>query len=72
MSDLPTEVSVRVKDGHDLRDDHPAHVSALRWMCATCGEGVMQYSGDVYGGATEKSCTDWQAHWRAWEARYGS
>jgi hypothetical protein len=42
--------------GHTPEWDPPAGLTAaLRWTCV-CGDAVLDYQGNVYGGATERDC----------------
>lgn len=48
--------------GHDMEWDPPAAVTATsRWTCKTCGSAVLDYRGNVYGSAIEKTCDEAKA-----------
>lgn len=63
---LPEDVAAKVKPGHAFEADHPGHSAAGRWTCKTCGDAVLNYRGNIYGGATERSCEESQAFWARW------
>lgn len=62
--DLPPRVADRVREGHTLESD-PTHAlsSVARWTCTVCGDSVLVSRGVVYGGLTERTCTESLAFW---------
>jgi hypothetical protein len=43
--------------GHQVEWDPPAAMTAgKRWTCTACGAAVLDYCGNVYGSAVERTC----------------
>jgi hypothetical protein len=52
--------------GHVVAWDPPAGLTAARrWTCTRCGNAVLDYQGDVYGGALQITCDESIARWEA-------
>jgi adenine-specific DNA methylase len=63
---VPAEILERVKAGHAVERDPPAALTrAERWTCPRCGDAVLRYDEHIYGGATERTCDESIAFWRA-------
>lgn len=60
---LNADVQAKVKAGHTLEWDPPVLSSVRRWTCKTCGDAVLDCRGNVYGGATERTCDESLAFW---------
>lgn len=56
--------------GHQVEDDAPGGVSRVqRWTCTVCGDAVLSYNGNIYGGAVERTCEESQAFWATRDTR---
>jgi hypothetical protein len=55
-----TEPLVRAESlGHQVEWDPPAALTTgRRWTCKTCGEAVLIYHNNIYGGAMERTCQE--------------
>jgi hypothetical protein len=62
---LPAEVAERVREGHAFENDSPGGLSSIsRWTCTTCGDAVLRYGSNIYGGATERTCAESVEFWK--------
>jgi len=53
----PEPVVVAEALGHAVEWDPPAALTeARRWTCSRCGDAVLDYRGNIYGGAANRSC----------------
>jgi len=51
-------------NGHTVEWDPPASLTAARrWTCTRCGDAVLDYNGNVYGGAVDRTCDESVAFW---------
>jgi hypothetical protein len=61
---LPEGMAAKVKDGHTFEADSPGGLSSVaRATCTTCGDAVLDFRGNVYGGATERTCAESLVFW---------
>lgn len=64
-AELPEDVADKLKEGHSVESDPPHALSAAsRWTCVTCGDAVLKYGSNVYGGATERTCEESIKFWK--------
>lgn len=57
---------------HMLVWDPPAGLTAARrWTCKVCGAAKIDYGGNVYGSAVEKTCDEYKAQMIALDERLG-
>lgn len=57
-------VAKAVEKGHTVKPDPPAAMTAARrWTCTRCGDSVLDYLGNVYGGAVDRTCDESVAFW---------
>jgi len=62
---LPEAVAEKVRDGHTFECDSPGGLSSVsRWTCVTCGDAVLKYGTNIYGGATERACIEAIEFWK--------
>ncbi len=62
--EIPTDILAKAKDGHHLESDPPWGMTrAERWTCKTCGDAVLRYEDNIYGGAVERTCAESIAFW---------
>lgn len=69
-SDGPERVEPAVAEaaekGHTVEWDPPPGLNAARrWTCTRCGNAVLDYRGNVYGGALQITCDESIARWEA-------
>jgi hypothetical protein len=68
-----TAPEAAVAKGHTLEWDPPAAMTAaLRWTCSDCESSVIDYRGNVYGSATEKTCEQAKADDAEFRRKYSS
>lgn len=59
-------VAAATEKGHTIEWDPPAALTAARrWTCRRCGNAVLDYQGNVYGGALQITCDESIARWEA-------
>lgn len=52
--------------GHDVEHDPPFGLtSADRWTCRVCGDAVLIYGHNIYGGALDRTCEESVANWKS-------
>lgn len=57
-------VVLATERGHKVEHDPPAGMTAARrWTCVTCGDAVIDYLGNIYGGAIDRTCEESQLFW---------
>lgn len=60
-------VAAATEKGHTVEWDAPAGMTAARrWTCTRCGDAVLDYCGNVYGGAVDRSCDESMEFWKDW------
>jgi hypothetical protein len=61
---IPPEITAKTGEGHALESDPPAGMTAAsRWTCKTCGDAVLEYNGNIYGGAVDRTCAESLVFW---------
>lgn len=59
-------VARAIENGHTVESDPPAGMTAAqRWTCTRCGDAALDYHGNVYGGAVDRTCDESVAFWAA-------
>ncbi len=59
-------VAKAAEKGHTVQWDPPwGMTAARRWTCTRCGDAVLDYCGNVYGGAVDRTCDESLAFWTA-------
>lgn len=62
---LPDRVAAKAREGHTFENDSPGGLSSVnRWTCTVCGDAVLMYGTNVYGGATERTCEQSISSWK--------
>ena len=57
-------VAKAIENGHTVEWDPPAAITAVRrWTCTRCSDAVLDYHGNVYGGAVGRTCDESVAFW---------
>lgn len=65
MSEQPEAVQRAQANGHAVEWDPPEGITAARrWTCTVCGDAVLKYGSNIYGGAIDRTCVESQAMWK--------